>query len=466
MKAIIRKELLDHLRSVQFVVLLGASVFLFMVNGLVFVQRYSRLGAEYRLHVTQEEQHPSTIGTSLYRSPSPLLFMAEGGEKSAPQGYGMGPKLTLSPLAPGAANFKMPDVPELDWAFIIKIVFSLYVILLGFEGISGEKERGTLRLVLSNPVARAKLLTAKYLAILSSAAIPLLGGLLISLVVIGAFLPAAVTLANLARVAVFFVLALAYLSLFAFLSLCVSALIPRSSLVLLVLLAFWIVFAFFIPDTSGIAAQKLSKVPSEYEMAKRVGPTIQGEVWKRIAGIQDRIQKGELKTEADILREAGAAYEEGQDSVRKLYDDYGQAMEQRAALAQRISRISPAALFQYAAEAISETGPAAESRFRGDIRNYSGIYDGYILKRVGKVVGYSPWSFSAGATLNGKYINLQSPFPQEYEGDKSDFPRFSESHPSLSDGLRHGLWDIAGLLVWNILLAGLAFSAFLRTDVR
>ena len=466
MGTIIRKELLDHLRSVQFAVLLGASLLLFAMNGLVFVRHYSRLNVDYRLHVAQGEQHPSTMGTSLYKSPSPLLFMAEGGEKDRPSGYYLGPKLTLFPEPAGTGNFKMPDVPELDWAFIIKIVFSLYVILLGFEAVSGEKERGTLRLVLSNPVGRAKLLTAKYLAIIASATIPLLVGLLISLIVVGIFLPSVMGLSNLVRMAVLFVLALAYLSLFAFLSLFLSALIPRSSLVLLVLLAFWILFAFFIPDTSGIAAQRFSKVPSEYEMAKLLGPTIQGQVWKRIAGIQDRIKKGELKTEADILKEADRAYQEGQDSVRKLYDDYAKVTEERAALAQRISRVSPAALFQYAAEAVSATGPAAESRFLSDVRNYSRIYDDYILKKVGKVVGTSPWSFSSSATLNGKHINLESPFPQEYAGDKSDFPRFSESRPSLVDGLRHGLWDIAGLVVWNIILASLAFSAFLRTDVR
>ncbi len=392
--------------------------------------------------------------------------MAEGGEKSVPQGYGLSPKLTLSPFPAGTTNFKMPDIPELDWAFIVKIVFSLYVILLGFEAVSGEKERGTLRLVLSNPVGRLRLLTGKYLAVMASAAIPLAAGLLISVIVIGIFLPGVMGAQNVVRIVFFFVLALAYLSLFAFMSLLLSSLIPRSSLVLLVLLAFWIFSAFFIPDTSSIIAQRFSKVPSEYAMAKLLGPTMQKRGLKPDRGHRRRIQKGELKTEKDVLEESDRAFEEGQDSVRKLYDDYENAMRERADLAQRISRASPAALFQYAAEAVSGTGPNAESRFLRDVRNYSRTYDDYILKKVGKVVGTSPWSFSTGATLNGKYINLQSPFPQEYSGDKSDFPKFSESRPSLVDGLHDGLWDIAGLLVWNILLAGLAFSAFLRTDVR
>ncbi len=466
MKTIFQRELLDHLKSVQFSVLLAAGIILFAANGIVFVQQYSRLNSDYRLHVAQEDQHPSTVATSLFKAPSPLLFMAEGGEKSSPPGYFLGPKQGISAMPAGPRNFKMPEVPEIDWAFVIKMLFSLYVILLGFETVSGEKERGTLRLVLSNPIGRVKLLTAKYLAILASAMVPFLIGLVVSLIIIGLFLPSVLGLGSLVRVVVFLLLSLAYLSLFAFLSLFFSSLILRSSLVLLVLLAFWIIFAFIIPDASSLLAEKFAKAPSEYQMAKLVGPTIQKEVWGRIERVTGKVQKGELKTEKDILAEADSAFLEGQERVRKLYDDYNKAMQQRADLAQKISRVSPAALFQYSAEDISETGPAADAGFLQDIRNYSRVYDDYILKKVGKVIGTSPWSYSTSVTLNGKHIFLGSPFPQEYEGDKSDFPRFSESRPSFIDGVHDGLWDIAGLVIWNILLAGLAFSAFLRTDVR
>jgi hypothetical protein len=115
---------------------------------------------------------------------------------------------------------------------------------------------------------------------------------------------------------------------------------------------------------------------------------------------------------------------------------------------------------------MAETGPRAEARFLEDVRNYSRVYDDYILKKVGKVVGTSPWSFGTGAELNGKYIPLRSPQPQEYRGDKSDFPKFSERRPTPGTAFGNALGDLAGLLVWNILLAGLAFAAFLRADVR
>lgn len=466
MKTIIQREFLDHLKSVQFSVLFAASFILFAVNGLVFVQQYSRLNSEYRLHVSQADQHPSTVATPLFKSPSSLMFMAEGGEKSSPPGYSLSPKQTLEAMPAGPRNFKLPEVPELDWAFVIKMVFSLYVILLGFEAVSGEKERGTLRLVLSNPVGRVKLLTAKYVAILASAVIPMLVGLIVSLIIISIFLPSVLGFGSFPRIAVFLLLSLAYLSLFAFLSLFFSSLILRSSLVLLVLLSFWIVFAFIIPDASTLLAEKFAKAPTEYQLAKLVGPTIKQEVWGRMKRVQDRIKSGELRTEKDILAEAELAFSEGQDLVRKLYADYDSAMQQRADLAQKLSRASPSALFQYSAEDISDTGPAGAGRFLRDVQEYSRVYDDYILKKVGKIVGTSPWSYSTSATLNGKYIKLESPQPQEYDGDKSDLPRFEEGKPTLLDSLGTGLKDIAGLVIWNIILAGLAFSAFLRTDVR
>jgi hypothetical protein len=68
--------------------------------------------------------------------------------------------------------------------------------------------------------------------------------------------------------------------------------------------------------------------------------------------------------------------------------------------------------------------------------------------------------------IAGKSVYIGSPHPEEYQGDKSDFPQFVESQPLLARSLKDALYDIAGLIVWNLVLATLAFSAFLRADVR
>ncbi|MFC1541673.1 hypothetical protein ACFL50_04390 [Candidatus Latescibacterota bacterium] len=53
-----------------------------------------------------------------------------------------------------------------------------------------------------------------------------------------------------------------------------------------------------------------------------------------------------------------------------------------------------------------------------------------------------------------------------YFKDKSDFPYFTPSKPSLVKNLNYALFDLSGLLLWNIVLAIGAFLAFNRADVR
>ena len=137
-----------------------------------------------------------------------------------------------------------------------------------------------------------------------------------------------------------------------------------------------------------------------------------------------------------------------------------------AGLARSLARLSPVALFQFAAEDIAAAGLHREEAFGEDVRSFSRIFDAYVLKKTGKLIGQSNWTFSSSVKLGGKTIDLRSPEPETYQGDMSDFPKFVEHAPRLGDGLKNAFGDIAGLLAWNILLALLAFAVFLRADVR
>lgn len=466
MKTVIERELLDHLRSIQFAALLAMSTILFLANGVLSAKKYSQQITLYNQRVSQSYQNPSTISLDIYRKPSQLMFLAEGGDKNRPYGYVLKPKGVLDALPSGHRNFKLPDIPEIDWSFIVKVIFSLYIILLSYSAISGEKEQGTLRLIFSNSMGRVKLLVAKYISILLTVIIPLVTGIILSLIIIGIFIPKILTLNILSRILVMFLLTLVYLSVFALLSLTISSLIHRSSLGLLVLLALWVLFAILIPNASDILSQRFSNVPSEYQMAKSVGPMIEKQVWARINEIRERVKKGELKTEEEVKREVDRAFKEGQEEVFMYYKNYENAMKRRAETAQKMSRLSPTALFQYALESIAQTGAEREKQFIKDVYIYAKTYDDYILKKVGKLVGTSPWHFSSRITINEKSIYISSPMPEEYLGDKSDFPHFVESEPSLGSSIRNALFDIAALLLWNIFLAILAFSSFFHMDVR
>jgi ABC-type transport system involved in multi-copper enzyme maturation permease subunit len=465
MKTIIRREFLDHVQSLQFIILFVLSITLFASSGFVYVRAQKERNVYYRTQMTQAERYPSTMGVNLFRRPNPLGFVAAGGDQDRPSGYAIqGGELTPLPVNP--RTFKLPAIPALDWSFLIRVLFSLYVILLGYNAVSGEKELGTLRLVLSNPLGRVKLLVGKYCSIMGATLVPFVAGVLVNLIIVEAFLPGGLAAADLGRIPFVLLLTLAYFSLFALLSLLFSSLISRSSLVLLALLAVWVLFAVIIPSSSIVLAEKLSTAPSETQSARNFEPMVQKEVWERIAGIQTRVGRGEFQTEDEIHRETDKIFEEGQVKVTEFYANYARVENERARKAKAMSRISPAALFQYAAEDIAGTGDTGEENFLSQCREYSRAVDDFILRKLGRIVRVSRWSFSTNMEFQGKPIVVRSPQPLNYQGDMSDFPRFSERRVSVGAAFKSALRDLAGLLVWNILLAGLAFSAFLRTDVR
>ena len=466
MKVIIKKELLEHFQTVQFIVLVVLSIILFSINGIIFVKKYKEQISIYNEKVSEIYNNPSTVRTTLYKKPSQLIFLSEGGEKYQPKSYNLEPKGRLRPHDSGPRNYKLPDVPELDWAFIIKVIFSLYAILLGYNAVSGEKEQGTLRQILSNSISRIEFLSAKYISIVLILLIPLVIGCIFSSLIIGISIPSLFTLNNLIKISLMFFLSLIYLSLFAFLSLLFSSIIHRSSIVLLVLLAIWIIFAIIIPNTAGILAQRFSDIPSELQIAKRLKPTIEKEIWARIDEIREKIKRGEIKTEEEVKKEADRAFDEGQEKLMKYYQNYYESMKQRTIKARNLACLSPTALFQYASENIAQTGIVREKQFLKDALQYSKVYDNYILKKVGKLIGSSAWRFGTYITINGKTISISSPYPIEYQGDKSDFPKFVENNPSILANLKNALINFIGLILWNLILAVFAFVSFLNSDVR
>jgi hypothetical protein len=221
-----------------------------------------------------------------------------------------------------------------------------------------------------------------------------------------------------------------------------------------------------VPNISGILSDKLARVPSEFQTARQVGPILQEQVWARIDKIRERIKQGELTDETAIKKETDSAYEQGQQDVRNHYALYENAVKHRADVARNLSRLSPTAMFQFACESLADTGPRREERFLRDAKSYSTIYDGYILEKIGRLVGTSYWSFGSGVTVNGKYIDISSPYPEEYQGDMSDFPQFAESGPNLAGNIQEAFLDLAGLSLWNLALAVLAFWSISRCDVR
>jgi len=243
-RRILWKELLNNLRSLRLsltFILLMLSV---MIAGLVFAQKYHQMIEDHSRNVNVDLQRMRDRAKStndlafhehrLYKSPNPMRLCAEGREKYTPNSFliticqidGMENRTRL--------NFLRARLEDLDWAFIIGVIVSFAAIILTYDAISGEREDGTLKLMMSNSVSRASIILGKYLGGIVSLLIPLVAAIILNLIIV-LILGVNFTPEQWGRIGMISLISLVYTSCFLMLGLFVSSL-TRSSTVSLVIL--------------------------------------------------------------------------------------------------------------------------------------------------------------------------------------------------------------------------------------
>ena len=186
-------------------------------------------------------------------------------------------------------------------------------------------------------------------------------------------------------------------------------------------------------------------------------------------GLKDlmyRIEAGEFETEEEVKAEGSRMLEKLENDLHTLYVYYRQSMKRQSINAHLFARLSPMALFQYAAERMAGTGMKQQENLLSDINAFSPVYDRYVSGKVGKLVGVKKYHRGWNVRFKGKFLSIDSPEPEQYQGDMSDFPVFRESESTFSRTLRDVMLDVSGLFLWNVVLCLGAFVAFLRADVR
>lgn len=77
----------------------------------------------------------------------------------------------------GAVGFRSIEFTIASLVSLVIYLIPLIALLLGFDAIVGERERGSLDLLLSLPITRLELLLGKYLGLAAALALAMLGGL-------------------------------------------------------------------------------------------------------------------------------------------------------------------------------------------------------------------------------------------------------------------------------------------------
>lgn len=161
---------------------------------------------------------------------------------------------------------------ELTVAYTLQILLPLLIILLAFPAFAGEREQGTLRQVVSMGVKSTDLLFGKALGALAAIATTLgpvfaLGVLALLFASDGAsYLPHALTLALVYSL---------YAVVFLFLTLAVSAALPRSKPVLVAMCGFWAVTVFVVPRLAADTSRIAYPLPAAVTLQKAIDADLQ-----------------------------------------------------------------------------------------------------------------------------------------------------------------------------------------------
>lgn len=183
---IAKKEIHHNLYSIRFPALMVISAILFILNGILAVTEPLEEAPQPR---------PGTYFTRVYKQPGRLQFCVRDIDADRISAVTLIVERCLSfrmykgssvnfPTGERLTSYALPPVDNMDWMFIIKIVFSLFAIIFTFDAICWERANGTLTLMCSNSVSRSSVLLGKYLGACGTLLTPLVVGLILNLLII------------------------------------------------------------------------------------------------------------------------------------------------------------------------------------------------------------------------------------------------------------------------------------------
>ena len=466
---LIIRELKSILLGPRFLVILAVTVSLVSAATWLGIQEFRHDEDAFRTAVQlnrewltiQDNWYPITW-SQVFRAPTPFQVFVAGSALDIGRGAQLNsdamnmlskPKLAEEPVF---ALFRPVDV-----TVIVIYVLSLLAIILSFDAICGEKERGTLRLTLSNAVPRTLLILAKFVSSWLALLFPLLLAFLVAaLLVSTSGIP--FESADWLRLAGLFTLSMIFVTLFLAFGLFVSTLVHRPADAFMILLVVWVGAVIIVPKLATLSAGEIVDVPTVAEISAesqafhRAG---QNEILIRHNALVDSLMAAFPSRQQwnENYEQNRAAAWDRQDKFREKKDEeyrvflqrLNERVEARKSEMQRVAlslaRLSPASSFQIAAARLAGTDIGLKERFEDAVGEFGTVYKTLAQRKVEPVT-------------TGK--GQMEPF------DVAQLPQFVQPRRTLSDVAAGVILDVGLLALWALVGFAAAYVAFLRYDVR
>ena len=477
---LIGKEMLDQISSLRFLVLalIGAvAIWLSLYTGYSYysdrLDDYHLAEDTTRQRILQLESawdwwELISVGFNENNPPSPLMVFVRGLDpylgREISNDQVLPHRLRHSPVE---AQPVLSVFPSLGLDSLIGIVFSVLVLLLIFDTISGEKETGTLRLVAAQGLPIAKLLIAKLLGVLIPVGVAIGLPLALGIGVLTMMPDFEMDASEWERSALIMTVSAAYLFAYACAGLLGSALTYRSAASVVLLLTFWITTVVVIPRTCLIVAETIQPAPSIYRhQAERENLSRQflmkwreervkwqtnfdnthGYHWRSTPESREEERYVARRTRREIY------VEQRLQAVRQLEEDFRRRYNRRMELAISIARISPAFAYKDAMVRLA----------RSSVERHRGLEDAFEQSYFGG--GYYDWYLE---TTDRWYLKEAN--PEKYgkaEWDLAGMPRFSLEDREESHDAASSVYDLGIIVTWGLLSLICAWASMIRYDVR
>lgn len=315
-----------------------------------------------------DEYHRSLAGTTIdqavetlhpaIRPPWALTLVVDGGQTATPDVYDQALSALIAPELRRlhSGNYRAPASEPLDWLFMIRVVLSLCAFLLGYNAICGERQTGSLKLLLSYPVSRWKVLTGKLLALWSSLAAPFFAGAVLSLL-IAAGLGIPFEIQDLVKAGLVVLLGVWAAAFFALVALLVSSLARDSATSLIILAWLWVTAVIVVPAVSGLLAHRFHPIPTEGEIGREM-KAIDQRIAREYAGREGHWRQPEwAATDGFAWERISAAAENRRFRLKEEVRRRSiHRKSEQARLAQDLALLSPTSLVQNLGERMTGTG--------------------------------------------------------------------------------------------------------------
>ncbi len=354
MTDIVKKELLENLATYRFYVLTGLMFTLMLISIIVSYGDYHLRVENY--NVLRPAAH---VTDKIILPPEPLSIFAKGLDANVGRLYELGALgVQVQPNQQSinrlSSLFSIPDM-----LFVIKVVLALIAVLSAFDAVCGEKEQGTLKLMLAGRTGRAPVLLGKLAGRFILVFLPFIILFLIASIVVSLLPDVAGGTEYWRRLAVIACASGLYAASFVALGTLVSSLVNRSSTSVMLGLALWVLLVFVVPNLGVTVAQSIGDVP----------PSDRVEMQNRLASIHSIYETQQVMKNAREKDYSRIMFQIREANVH-LFETYRPQLDRLIGLTKALVRISPSGAFAFLMTEMANTGIERDIQVKDEIWMY------------------------------------------------------------------------------------------------